>query len=281
MLLKHDDRDGGGNRSSGPNDGRRRSFAILLSWLGIAIGLWSLSIASLALYTPFHHSLVGKLLLVVALLTALGGTSILVVQAVETWRSASEHVESRRGFEYKQRIGDPQFVDEVVYWGRRTIGDAHPDADLIDTRLEENPEVLRVCLREWKNGRLKFCGYVLLYPIKERIAKGILAGSIRSESEFGPNPLSPNFEGARYLYIGMILGTDRHARPHVTDRLRAELAVILANERIETVFARPGSEGGLVLMKKYGFKPIASEDGVWSVSAAALREQLRLEQIPA
>src|SRR5690349_6423041 len=129
-MLDPNNRDSGGGRSSDSRGGHR-SLGVVLSWLGLAVGLWALSAASLALYLPFHHSLAGKLLLAASLLTAICGTSILVVQAIWAWRFASERVESGRAFEYKQRVGDPLYLDQVASWGQREIGDAHPDAERI------------------------------------------------------------------------------------------------------------------------------------------------------
>lgn len=272
-MFRKLSKDGRGHRISGP-----QGFEGLISWLGLGVGLWSLTLAALALYFPFQDSPVGTALLTVAPLAALLGTSIFVVQAVGVWRTARLRVGSRREYEYKQLVGDSKYVEDVVACGNQAIGTAHPDADLVRRRLDENPEALRVCVREWDNGRLKFCGYVLLYSLREEVARRIIAGSVRSEAEFGPDPLTPTIAEASYLYVGMLLGTDRHAVPHVKDRLRLELIGILSSGRVKRVFARRGSKGGHKVMKEYGFQPIGPKDGVWSIAGSDLLERLRSGQ---
>lgn len=139
-------------------------------------------------------------------------------------------------------VGDLHYVEKVVRAGRRAIGPAHPGASLVRQRLAENQKVLRVCVRQRRSGRRRFAGYVLSYPLKDEVAARIEDGGIRREAEFGTEPLAGSFEEARFLYVAMVLGTGRN-RPHLQDKLRAELLEMLASGRVRKVYARPGSKG--------------------------------------
>jgi hypothetical protein len=251
----------------------------LLSWLGLAIGLLSLAGSLVGLSLVFDRGGATIPLRAVAAISTACGVAILLVRFVKALRPVRGRIENWLDSDYKQLVGDRRYLKKVVTAGRRAIGPAHPDESVLMRRLAENPEVLRVCARQRNNGRLKFCGYALLYPLKDGIAEGIASESIRKEAEFGPDPLTPTFEKVRFLYIGMVLGRGRH-KPHIKDKLRAELLEILAFGCVEKVFARPGSEGGRKMMQEYGFTPLAGQDDVWSVSGPALRARLQFDQAP-
>jgi hypothetical protein len=255
-----------------------RFFSELPRWCAQAVELWCLATGLLALALAFGHSIVSLFFLAGSGVSALAGTLIFVKNLIGVFRTARDHLENRFEYEFKARGPDLLFLDEVVTWGKREIGHAHPDGQTITSRLSENQGVLNVYVRERSDGRSSFCGYVLVYPIERERGEAVLAGEVRCEAELGPEALSCSFRTAPYLYVGMVLGTDKHARSQVKDKLRMLLIKILSEGNFERVFARPGSRGGLQMMKHYGFLPIADPEDVWSISAQRLKARLLAEE---
>jgi len=268
---------GGGRRFSRSGESDRGSLSVHLAWLGLAVGLLSFAAGLLALILTLDQTTFDPLFMLGVGASSLAGAWILLVYALKWSKSARGQIGARKEYEYKQLGADLRYLEEIVSSGRRAIGAAHPGAETVMGRLTENSEVLKVYGREKANGRSKFCGYVLLYPLEESAGKAIMAGEIRSEAEFGPNPLCANSAEAPYLYIGMVLGTDRHAQSYVRDKLRDELIRILSSGKVKRVFARPGTQGILELMQHYGFLPIGAERDVWSTSGPQLMNYLRIE----
>lgn len=265
-------------RFSGSSENGAPLLRELPSWLGLGVGLLSLATGLLALLLPLKHSPVAPVLLVGAAVSALAGGWILFIRTFNLLKSAAQQrLEARGEYEFKERGHDLRYVEEVVAHGRAEIGPAHPDEATVMKRVGEYPEALRVYVREWDDGRTSFCGYLLLYPLTEALGKAILAKQIRSEAEFGREPLSHD-SAAPYLYVGMVLGTDPHARSHVKGKLRAELIRILSARKADRVFARPGTSRGLSLMKSYGFTPIDDPNGVWMTSGKQLLRRLLAEE---
>lgn len=244
-------------------------------WLALAISLLSLATGLLALALTFRSSVLVLIFFLASAFPALAGGFILFKHVFRLIALAREQFESRNEYEYRPRGADLLHVGQIVRDGRFAIGEAHPGARRISRRVDENPKTLSVYVREYATGKRSYCGYFLLYPLKKGVGRQILAGGIRSEAEFGAEVLCPTFDDASYLYVGMVFGTDRHARSYVKDRLRQELLSILGSGRVDHVFARPGTRAGLALMQAYGFLPIGDAKSVWSVRGDRLKALLR------
>jgi hypothetical protein len=195
----------------------RRLLSELPPWAEQAVELWGIATGLLALAAAFGQSIVSLLFLIGAAVSAFLGTLIFIRNAIGLFRSARDHLGEKFEYELKEYGPDLRFLDEVVTWGSREIGQAHPDGATITARLSENQDVLKVYVRERTDGRTSFCGYLLVYPIGRESGRVILAGKVRCEAEFGDDALSESFYTAPFLYVGMVLGTDKHARPLVKD----------------------------------------------------------------
>jgi hypothetical protein len=258
--------------------GSSPSLDELPRWLALSVELLGLATALFALVVPLGDTVAAPLLLVAGSVAGLAGGWILVVNSVKWLRGALRRLDSRREYQFRERGPDLRYVEQIVAAGVREIGSAHPGSGKIFQRVSECKEALRVYVRELHDGRIVFCGYLLLYPLKVSAGEAILKGSVRSEAELESEPLDISLATAPYLYIGMILGTDRHARSHVKDKLRHELIRILgAGEKLQ-VFARPGTDSGLALMQSYGFLPIGDPAGIWRADGRRLRQRLLAEE---
>jgi hypothetical protein len=250
----------------------------LPSWLGLSVGLLGLATGLLGLLIPLGKHPVAPYLFIGATISALFGGWILLVQTISLLRGAHRQFEARSDYTLKSRGPDLRFLQELVAAGREQIGWAHPDESVVHQRLRENPGVLKVYTLEKADGQNTFCGYLLIYPLKEEVGAEILAGKVRSESELSGQPLSPTFTKAPYLYIAMVLGTSKYSKPMVKEKLRSELIERLRQGDIKRVFARPGTPLGRSLMETYGFVPIAKDNGVWSISGVQLKNRLLAEE---
>lgn len=250
----------------------------LPGWFVDCIALWSFSTTLIALALVLGDSVVVLLLLTVSMMLALIGAWIFFFNLLELVKTVRAEYIWKTEYDILHRPGDLEYLRQVVSAGKRSIGQAHPDATTISHRVRENSSALSVCLRASKKGGPSLYGYVLLYPVKDEIGDGVLSGAIRSEAEFGPDPLRSSFSGARYLYVAMIWGANAHGRWHIKDRLREMMLEALTGNRVVSVFARPGSIFGEAMMREYGFTPIKDRDGVWSVEAARLNRRLAAER---
>jgi hypothetical protein len=250
-----------------------------LAWFGLALELLALAVTLVTTTTVFHNDLTRSFIWIAAAIASLFGALIIAVRAVKAIPSTKAMV-PRKPYEYRQHVGELTHIDRVVDEGRQEIGSAHPDRSALMERLKENSGVLRTFSRELLDGRLKFCGYHLLYPLRKKAAEEIINGKVRAASELGDRALRESFAGAEYVYIGMVLGTDEHSRPHITDSLRRELAGILDGGRVKRVFARPATERGRELVEHYRFLPIGEESDIWSVAGSMLKAQLLVEMSP-
>ena len=119
------------------------------------------------------------------------------------------------------------------------------------------------------------CAYSLLYPLTAETGEAFAEGTIRTVKELPPEALSPDFSGARYLYVGMLLGIPQApARSLAKELLGEELARRIASARIELIFARPATDAGLRLLRAFGFSPVADAREVWAVPGDRLAERL-------
>lgn len=261
-------------------DGERQPQPDSHVLLGLAIALISLAGTALGLSFPLKDQAAVVALRITAAGLGLCGAGLLVAWLFQRSRRAKEWFEDFRAYDVTPLPVGGANLKNVVEAGRKAIGDAHPDEKTLSQRLEENAKVLSVWGRNRSNGRSRFCGYLLLYPLTDETAEGIMNGSIRSEREFGERPLAPTFEEARYIYVGMVLGVDVHAKSQVVILLRAELYQLLAKNQVQKVFARKGSPGGWKLMQQYNFRPLLGEqeDGIWFVGSQTLKAQLYREQ---
>jgi hypothetical protein len=247
----------------------RTVLALAGTLLGIAIGLFSVQLA-LGPDSGFHITMI------VATLGALiGAALVLGHHFIGGEGRVRRFLERRLDYDYVQRQGESRFLDDVERLGRRGIGRAHPSARTMRRRLELCPQALAMFGRQTRDGRFKLCGYTLLYPLCEEAGADICAKRIRSGAEIEDGALLKAFEGARYLYIGMIFGSGRHARGHVTAMLRSQLIHELNGGRVERVFGRPATERGKELLQEYGFQAIGDEKDIWSTSGSELLAQLK------
>lgn len=246
----------------------------------IAIELFALAVAMIGAAVAFRGSTAMPFLLVGSG-CALGLSALVLVAAAHrSWGSFFALTIGWHRYEYIHRLGGLQHLDEVVTAGRKSIGDAHPDAEALTRQLAENHQILHVYGREREDGRFSFCGYIILYPLTDQTGSRILGGAIRSAGAFGDGSLSGDFGSAPYLYIGMVLGTDRHSQPQVTRELRMTLRMILRKGHVLKVFARPATPYGERLMKRYGFLPLGGDTDIWSISAQRLLANLWHEEGP-
>jgi hypothetical protein len=258
----------------GPGRGEPHSFLaaieISLELFAIAVVLFGLAAANRTdgLGFPFLLGGASALLLAIAVAVAAIGPR---------WKEFFGGSSERGSYEYVHKLGGMSTLPNVVKAGRDSIGTAHPSEEVLIRRLGENRQVLHVYERRRADGRLTFCGYTLVYPLRQEPAEKIRAGNIRSAAELDDGSLVDSFEDAEYLYIGMLLGTDRHSRPHITDELRARLRAILAEGDVREIFARPATASGRRLMERYGFLPIRDPKDIWVVEASSLMAQLSNE----
>lgn len=258
--------------------GGRFGLAELPDWFGRSIELWGLASGLLGLALAFGHSVISLFFLLGAGVAALSGSFIFLKNGVPAFKDLRSQFEDRYEYEIKGKGADLRYLDDVVYWGQQEIGPVHPDSQTITDRLGENQGVLNVYVRERTDGRHTFCGYVLVYPIDSEAGEALETGKARCEAELGPGSLCASFHDAPHLYVAMVLGIDKHARPHVKDKLRSLLIGMLESGDFDKVFARPGSRGGLQMMQHYGFLPIGDPADVWCVSALRLKRKLLAEQ---
>lgn len=267
-------RNGFVRRSLSPLD---RGRIPLPGWFVDCLTLWGLATGMLSVLLVLPHTAFAPFILLGSAVPALLGAWIFLFNAIDLLRVAGEQLATKRNYTVVPVTGDLRYVASVVAAGKRWIGAAHPSARTVATRVGENAAALSVLIRRRSDGKSSFCGYMLLYPLKHRIGELVEEGAIRSEAELGPDPLLADFDSARFVYVAMVYGSDRHARWQVKESLRAAMTEVLASGRVERVFARPGTAFGESLMQEYGFTPIADRRGVWSVEGARLRRRLRVE----
>jgi hypothetical protein len=183
-----------------------------------------------------------------------------------------------KGLNWESHTRRADQLEIVERMGRESIGDAHPSTATLSQRLAINPDVLQVFGRRYSDGHFELRGYWLLYPITDEAGGAIAEGRIRHGKELGVGTLLPDFGDAKYLYIGMLLGTpDLTARSHAKAYLREELARRIADGKVELVYGRPANPSGLRLLRDYGFAAIADERDIWSVSGERLMRNVRLK----
>lgn len=168
---------------------------------------------------------------------------------------------------WEVRTGSVSQLEMIARMGKESIGDAHPETKALARRLAFNPDILQVFGRRYSDDRFQLCGYWLLYPLTDGAGTAIIERQIRSGKELGPEELLADFDAAKHLYVGMLLGgPDSDARSHAKTFLGEELARRIAAGRVEAIYGRPASRSGLRLLQDHGFAPIAEEREIWSVS---------------
>lgn len=174
-------------------------------------------------------------------------------------------------YDWEQKSGRPDHLEAVERMGRDSIGDAHPSAEALARRLRVCPEALQLLCRRHRNGHLELHGYFLLYPLTDDAGRAIAEARIRSANELGPEAMLPDFASARYLYIGMVLGSPgSNVRRRIKVQLGAELMRRIKEGPVDLVFARPATPAGRRLMLAHGFAPIRDRRNIWIVSGKSL-----------
>jgi hypothetical protein len=255
-----------------------------LDWVALAVTLLGVAVSLVAVVV---HHLPRTICLFVAGLAFFAAAAIAVYHGHRLVSEIHERLRptlnrlpwlrhSRGEFDYQLHQADERLLAEAVRVGKAKIGDGHPSVETLNKRLGKNREVILLYGRRYHaNERFELCGYALLYPLSDKAGKAIEKGRIRSGAEIEPGHLRADFAAARYLYVGMVLATDREAKPHVKAMLRLELMRRLEGSPVVRVFGKPASRGGLKMLGEYGFKPIRARDGIWSVERIELMGNLR------
>lgn len=157
--------------------------------------------------------------------------------------------------------------------GEAMVGPHFPSVEWIKDRGERNPHILRV-VRSIRDTGDQICGYLMLYPLTANASRRIQHGTLRSGTDLMPADMCLSFTRARALYIGMIVGEGRMTRAFVLDMLRRTLLDLRNRSHPIVVFGKPATQDGARLLRKFGFKPISGNEGIFSIDYEFLYAEL-------
>jgi hypothetical protein len=154
-------------------------------------------------------------------------------------------------------------LDEICNLGRTAIGDNHAQKDLLTCRLQKCPHIIR---KVTHGANTKIQGYYIVYPLTTRGVRRIQTQQVSSGKSLIDSDICTNFRTAKGVYISMIFGRGMVARAAALFHLKTHLRHLRSmNSHLQAFFAKPSTKAGLRLLKKYGFRPIGSETGIWAL----------------
>lgn len=245
--------------------------SIGLSLLSIGIGLLGLSALPMVINVGYEvevrntgvfFAVAGMLIVVYWKLTLVYRGAKLLNERVSG--KAAEYF----SYEFRQLTDSTVNLKNICSLGERFIYGSHPDAVLLNSRMQRNSDVL--CAFEDNKGNLR--GYFIVYPLNKKTTTEINTGVITSGKRLIPEHLVKRTNLATSIYISMVAGIDRHARAFILYELERFLkSKINSSKRITHLYAKPTTAEGRRLLRKYKFNPIGGDSEIWNLEVGATR----------
>jgi len=155
-------------------------------------------------------------------------------------------------------------LDELLNESAQPLGAPwQPTVDQLGERLGRAPGCV-VKVVDVDDDRKRF-GYFIVYPLLVKTVRRLTSGRITSDHQFIPADLAPSAEAAAGWYVAVIWapGADWTRRCVIATLVDA-LAATGAGTTARPVFARPATDQGRALMRRYGFAPVEAATGkIW------------------
>ena len=140
---------------------------------------------------------------------------------------------------------------------------SHIDEDFLKERHQVNEGIIR-CVRKSKAGANQLCGFYIIYPINKECERLIEQGYLTGSRMIRIEHICRNFDEAAAIYISAVYGRDMSTRGFIVYLLKRDLRDILRrNKRIRSVYSRPASAEGHLLVKKFKFSKMSSNPGIY------------------
>jgi transcriptional regulator with XRE-family HTH domain len=164
----------------------------------------------------------------------------------------------------------------VIELSRRTIGGyagfapvtAPPptaqDIAPLQLRVDRRVDAMELCLRRHLDRAGEtLVGYLMMYPLGETATREVLAGKVTNAQQISPLAIAAESEDEHSLYIAMVLGADVSSRSAVMERCIHRVARWSTVHPRRQILAKRSTADGERWLKRYGFVPIAENEGIW------------------
>lgn len=202
---------------------------------------------------------IGSLLIITFLIISIYSTSSLFKKKIATKIATY--------FDYEFEIFQPvdgdliqidNFVKEIVGKSRRS------NIEIFRKFYYANPKSY-YCIRTDKTK--KIVGFYFLIPLTKEANKLIQNGIIVDGRLIKQEHICNTYDQAYALYIGNLAAKSNHSKAFILFLLKKQIGEILTkNNKIEAIYARPGTKDGLRLLTKYGFNKMMPESVIWKLS---------------
>lgn len=158
-------------------------------------------------------------------------------------------------------------LSEICSLGKVVIGDNHAPEDLLRSRLAKCPQIIRK-LTTSDAIPAPIHGYYITYPLTKRGVGRIDKKQVTNGKSLQEGDLAATFSNAKAIYISMIFGDGMRAKAAALLHLKNDIKHLReAHSKICKLYAKPSTNDGLRLLKKFKFSPIDGENGIWVLSS--------------
>jgi len=241
-------------------------LGIGLSLLGVGISLLGISTVSKLVSLDYEQ----LVFITGVIIVALGGTLIIFwkVRLVYICSKATADYLSRKlsdafAYEFNDLVFKKSDISDICKLGRKLISNNHADESVLIKRVERNRNIIKAFSDHGNEIR----GYYIIYPINKDADSRIFEGKVRNAKSLKESDLTKTIGAASAIYISMLAGEGRHAKALALYNLKRDLRKISLNsKKVKKLYAKPASQDGLRLMKKYGFEPVGGESEIWEAN---------------
>ncbi|MHB8651582.1 MAG: hypothetical protein ACYC8S_00390 [Minisyncoccota bacterium] len=211
----------------------------------------------------------------VGFLLALGGAFLIVVALIkwtckwiaERWKDSNVHIGMSSLIEHLADFEDSYALEselsEICLIGKGVIGDNHVDEDILRSRVEKCPHLVKK-LTTTRGERTQTMGYYIVYPLTVKGVARIDKKKIQSGKMLVDSDIVGTFRAAKAVYISMVFGKGLMSQGAALFHLKKDLKHLREmSSSIQKLYARLSTRDGLRLLRKYGFQPIDRDDGIW------------------
>jgi hypothetical protein len=243
-------------------------IGLALIAIGIAI-LTTEKAASLPGMTELRRQYIGWSALVLGFFLSFISTVVASVRlfykaTIEIQVSLSPRVLEKFEYEFEDEWCCQEAIKDVINLDDSVLRRlSHIDEDFLMQRHQINDGIIR-CVRKSKGRANQLSGFYIIYPINDECQKLIEQGYLTGSRMIRTDHICRTFEEAAAIYISAVYGRDMSTRGFIVYLLKRDLRDLLRrNDRIKSVYSRPASSEGHLLVKKFKFTKLPSNPQIY------------------
>jgi len=158
-------------------------------------------------------------------------------------------------------------IERIGSTGQSLVGDRHPSADALKERWKFNKDIIQAIAPI--DNQTAIAGYFIVYPLKKVACKALDNGRVGSARDMQHNQhFCKDFRSASGIYVSMVMGNDEipNAKACVLHLLLRTIRRCQRQGKSLRVYARPYTEAGYRLVRRYRFQEINAQWGLWKVT---------------